>query len=38
MNAWYTVTGTHDGEFVRIPPTGHEVDFPFSARSPSMMY
>lgn len=28
LEAWYDVTGTHEGEFINIPPTGNEVKFP----------
>ncbi|MFB6217756.1 MAG: ester cyclase [Halobacteriaceae archaeon] len=30
LDAWYTVTGTHVGEFINIPPTGNEVEFPMA--------
>lgn len=29
LNAWYTVTGTHEREFLHLPPTGHQVEHPF---------
>lgn len=29
LNAWYTVTATHDGEFLHLPPTGNRVEHPF---------
>lgn len=28
LTVWYTVTGTHAGEFLHLPPTGTEVEFP----------
>lgn len=28
FDVWYTVTGTHDGEFLNLPPTGTDVEFP----------
>lgn len=28
LTVWYTVTGTHTGEFLHLPPTGTEVEFP----------
>lgn len=28
LEAWYDVTGAHEGEFLDIPPTGTEVEFP----------
>lgn len=28
FDAWFTVTGTHDGEILNLPPTGNEVQFP----------
>lgn len=27
FNVWYTVTGTHDGAFLDLPPTGTDVEF-----------
>lgn len=28
LDVWYDVTGVHEGEFISIPPTGNEVEFP----------
>lgn len=28
LSVWYTVTGTHEGEFLHLPPTGNQVEFP----------
>lgn len=28
LDTWYTVTGTHDGEILNLPPTGNDVKFP----------
>lgn len=28
LEAWYDVTGIHAGEFISVPPTGNEVEFP----------
>lgn len=28
LAVWYTVTGTHAGEFLNVPPTGTRVEFP----------
>lgn len=28
LTVWYTVTGTHSGEFLHLPSTGTEVTFP----------